>query len=299
MRIDGCREQFGGDTEAETIRNIAQQFKASRIYKYANGKGHPHSDYKICYGPDDEPGFLKSVRKGVIFEPLLVYDRGKILLPDAPKNESANKAEVVRWKCAACGETLKAKASSAGKRAKCIHCSAGQTIPVLDGKRGPSKPIPEATAHGFIVDCPTCDAANQAERADIGKQFQCAHCESSFKLGRYRQTEKTFLGFLVRFIPGFKVSRKPPPGFTKVIDTRCADEQNEDRWSRSPLDGDLEDIANRLCRVETEEEIRRIGTQLDRRGGHALMRLVYYRTRHLGRDVLRRWDGIGEWRYCP
>ena len=97
------------------------------------------------------------------------------------------------------------------------------------------------------------------------------------------------------------------PGSGLGIDLRDDEELEIERKAKKPLRGDDESLAKRLCNLLSQskayedtpyKEIRRIGEQLNSRGGLARMKMVCYRVGALGgkaRLLESYWDNIGEW----
>ena len=79
ISIRSAKSVYGGETEEETIRNIAKA-GARRIYKYANDFGDQitHTDYKQISNPGDlqEVALLNSPH---VHNVVLVYDDGKVM----------------------------------------------------------------------------------------------------------------------------------------------------------------------------------------------------------------------------
>ena len=100
INIQGSREKYGGETEDQTLYNIAKHWNCRRIYKYAHqgGDRKTHTNYKIVENPDDEDekSLFRSVAKHGVFNVVLVYNDGKITIPkdDSSQNTSAKS----RWR---------------------------------------------------------------------------------------------------------------------------------------------------------------------------------------------------------
>ena len=79
ISISSAKAVYGGETEEETIRNIAKS-GARRIYKYANDYGDKitHTDYKQIAAPGgaQEAEMLNSC---YVHNVVLVYDDGEIM----------------------------------------------------------------------------------------------------------------------------------------------------------------------------------------------------------------------------
>lgn len=78
VSITTAKAVYGGNDEAETLRNIAATYPSSRIYKYANdfGDRKTHTDYKIVRTDAEENALLSSPHT---HNCVLVYDGGKIV----------------------------------------------------------------------------------------------------------------------------------------------------------------------------------------------------------------------------
>jgi hypothetical protein len=90
ISISQAKEMYGGTTEAQTLRNMAEQGGYCRIYKYANDYGDrkTHTDYKRVKSPNgaEEADFFNSP---YVHNHVLVYDNGKVLnLEPSPKPNS-------------------------------------------------------------------------------------------------------------------------------------------------------------------------------------------------------------------
>lgn len=79
ISISSAKAVYGGETEEETLRNIARS-GARRIYKYANDFGDKvtHTDYKQISSPGDaqETALLSSPH---VHNVVLVYDNGEVV----------------------------------------------------------------------------------------------------------------------------------------------------------------------------------------------------------------------------
>lgn len=73
ISIKSAKELYGGATELETAKNMAEAGRFSKIYKYANDYGNrkTHTDYKQIRGDSDEQEFLHSRN---VHNIVLVYD---------------------------------------------------------------------------------------------------------------------------------------------------------------------------------------------------------------------------------
>jgi hypothetical protein len=106
--IEGSREKYGGETEEQTLRNIAKYWNCRRIYKYTHqyGEEHhtnyykrkPHTNYKIVENPGDEyeKSLFRSVAEHGVFNVVLVYDDGKVIVPKDDNNQ--NTSSKSRWR---------------------------------------------------------------------------------------------------------------------------------------------------------------------------------------------------------
>lgn len=78
--LESAKRTYGGNTEAETLTNMARASGCRRIYKYANdfGDKKTHTDYKqIPYaGAPQETELLNSPH---VHNVVLAYDDGKVL----------------------------------------------------------------------------------------------------------------------------------------------------------------------------------------------------------------------------
>ena len=76
ISIKTAKELYGGTTESETAKKMAQAGGFQKIYKYANDYGDhkTHTDYKQIHGGTDEEAFLRSRN---IHNVVLVYDASK------------------------------------------------------------------------------------------------------------------------------------------------------------------------------------------------------------------------------
>lgn len=74
ISIKGAQELYGGPTELETAKKMAEAGGYWRIYKYANDYGdhHTHTDYKQISGESTEAEFL---RNRMVHNAVLVYER--------------------------------------------------------------------------------------------------------------------------------------------------------------------------------------------------------------------------------
>ena len=103
IKIDDAKRMYGGDTEEETLRNLAKEASLQRIFKYRHAwsEGAEYTHYKqvTTVGDSDETALFNSdVCKDII----LVFDRGKIQnlsvrpaskpapKPTKPKSQSAS-----------------------------------------------------------------------------------------------------------------------------------------------------------------------------------------------------------------
>jgi len=91
--IDIAKSMYGGDTEEETLRNLAKEAGLQRIYKYRHAwsEGVEYTNYKqvTTVGDSDEVDLFNSdLCKDIV----LVYDRGKV------KNLSIRPASKPWWK---------------------------------------------------------------------------------------------------------------------------------------------------------------------------------------------------------
>ena len=75
ISIKGAKEHYGGATELETAKNMAEAGGFAKIYKYANAYGdrETHTDYKQIRGGSDEDEFLHSRN---VHNIVLVYSSG-------------------------------------------------------------------------------------------------------------------------------------------------------------------------------------------------------------------------------
>lgn len=80
ISIGSAKKQYGGATEEETIRKIAQAGGYRRIYKYANDFGDKvtHTDYKRISHPGD-PQEKALFSSPYVHNVVLVYDDGKVM----------------------------------------------------------------------------------------------------------------------------------------------------------------------------------------------------------------------------
>jgi hypothetical protein len=76
ISIKGAKELYGGATELETAKNMAEAGRFWKIYKYANDYGDrtTHTDYKQIRGGSDEEEFLQSRN---VHNVVLIYDKNK------------------------------------------------------------------------------------------------------------------------------------------------------------------------------------------------------------------------------
>jgi hypothetical protein len=79
ISIKQAREMYGGESEAETVLNLAKAGGYRRIYKYANHYGDKitHTDYKRIQSPGD-PQERALFRSPYVHNVVLVYDDGKL-----------------------------------------------------------------------------------------------------------------------------------------------------------------------------------------------------------------------------
>jgi hypothetical protein len=80
ISIKSAKEMYGGLTEEETIRNLAQSGPYRRIYKYANDYHDKitHTDYKrISYPGDPQEAALFA--SPYVHNVVLVYDDGEVI----------------------------------------------------------------------------------------------------------------------------------------------------------------------------------------------------------------------------
>jgi hypothetical protein len=73
--ISDAKERYGGDTETEIIKNVAQRCGCYRIYKYSVD-GETYTVFKRIETPADEEALLRSSTTAI--KPLLVFDRGTL-----------------------------------------------------------------------------------------------------------------------------------------------------------------------------------------------------------------------------
>ena len=78
ISIASAINHYGGDTEGETLRRMADACGCKRIYKYANDFGDCviPTDYKRIFCDLDEKDMFTSP---FVHNPVLVYDDGRIL----------------------------------------------------------------------------------------------------------------------------------------------------------------------------------------------------------------------------
>jgi len=88
----------------------------------------------------------------------------------------------------------------------------------------------------------------------------------------------------------------------EVVDLRDPFERMLEKQSGTPLPPNLEVIAQKAAKLAKQggkmDELKKIGEDLNRRGGIHLMKSVIYRIGYLGasmRTVEIAWDGIGDW----
>ncbi len=83
ISIDAARTSYGGQTEEETLENMAKACGCRRIYKYANDYGDrkTHTDYKRIPYPG-HPQEVALVNSPYVHNVVLVYEDGKITLND-------------------------------------------------------------------------------------------------------------------------------------------------------------------------------------------------------------------------
>jgi hypothetical protein len=74
ISIESAKELYGGATELETAKNMAEAGGFRKIYKYANDYGDhkTHTDYKQIRGGSDESEFRHSRN---VHNVVLVYDK--------------------------------------------------------------------------------------------------------------------------------------------------------------------------------------------------------------------------------
>lgn len=73
VSLTSAKAVYGGNDEAETLRNIAAAYPSCRIYKYANdfGDKRTHTDYSIVRTDAEEDALLNSPHT---HNRVLVYD---------------------------------------------------------------------------------------------------------------------------------------------------------------------------------------------------------------------------------
>lgn len=80
ISISQANSMYGGATESETLRNMAESGGYRRIYRYANhyGDQQTHTDYKRITSPNgpEEADFFNSP---YVHNYVLVYDDGEVL----------------------------------------------------------------------------------------------------------------------------------------------------------------------------------------------------------------------------
>lgn len=85
IRIDQAKRMYGGETEEETLRNLAKAHGCRRIYKYAADYGDKktHTDYKVVQeaGDIDEQNLFRAAARRSLHNVVLVYDDGRVTLP--------------------------------------------------------------------------------------------------------------------------------------------------------------------------------------------------------------------------
>ncbi len=120
LSVEQARRKYGCDDEAELLRKMAADYGCDRIYKYSSSNQGPDTftDYKLILKPAHEDGLLTSPS---VFNPVLVYDQGKVILPGRPPT--------IRFVCPKCSRGLKAPRSAAGKAFKCPSCNAPAVVP--------------------------------------------------------------------------------------------------------------------------------------------------------------------------
>jgi len=79
ISIESANATYGGESEEDTIKNMAEACNCQLIYKYANeyGDRRTHTDYFRVEKPGDEAE-LQSSRH--VHKVVLVYDNGMIKL---------------------------------------------------------------------------------------------------------------------------------------------------------------------------------------------------------------------------
>lgn len=75
ISIETAKGLYGGSTELETAKNLAEAGGFSKVYKYANNYGDrkTHTDYKQIRGGSDEAEFLRNRN---VHNIVLVYSKG-------------------------------------------------------------------------------------------------------------------------------------------------------------------------------------------------------------------------------
>jgi hypothetical protein len=78
LKITSAKSVYGGNDEAETLRNMAARNGYTRIYKYANdfGDKKTHTDLKGIKSAAEESEFL---RAPMAHNRVLVFDNGRVL----------------------------------------------------------------------------------------------------------------------------------------------------------------------------------------------------------------------------
>ncbi|MGO8750684.1 MAG: hypothetical protein ACLQNE_32440 [Thermoguttaceae bacterium] len=106
---------------------------------------------------------------------------------DAPRSSSAAGAKpsrTINVACPACGKTLRAPASAAGKKAKCPQCGKPVLVPVAapqaETVATPVSTTPPGTpaAETISAACPACGKTLKAPASAAGKKAKCPACNA-------------------------------------------------------------------------------------------------------------------------